>query len=477
MRVTRRYWELIALVALLAVAAVVLAQPVLLFGVALVGGWIVTLQMHFLLDLRSVTTGLVVEQTKDRKRVLSGESTELTLRGALVRPSSLEVQIRGGLPPVASPSEPPVVTIEPGRVEASDEFDVEWDVAGTYTLKPARVRAVDAFGLFSTEIDRGTTTTVTVEPSGPRSLGLENLQEAIRRVFGEHQAHPLNTGLEPEDVRRYVPGDPLRKIDWKATARLELTHVRTFGSQIDRTAVLVIDNRTQMAQGREGETKLDYARHLALVLVEGARARHDPIGFYAIDETSITQRHAPTATNRGYAEIRAGLWNLGVTQADRERSRVRGSRERRRRSIAHLRDEDSAFARTFTTLASSRESEPRRHTEKPLLSAVTDEVNDIKGSTQIVLMTDDSDPDGLLEAVVTARRGDNRVLVVLMPTVLFDPSASVDLEDAYEQYERFEAFRRSLDELDRVEALELAPEERISRVMVAGRHQKRRVRS
>jgi len=477
MRVTRRYWELIGLAALLSVGAVVLASPVLLFGVALVGGWIVTLQILFLYDLRSTMDELLVEQTVDRRRVLSGEPTEFTLYGALVRPSSLELRIQGGLPAIATASEPPVVTIEPGETSVTEEFDVEWAVAGTYTLEPARVRAVDTSGLFSAEIGRGTTPTITVEPSGQRSLGVDRTYDVVRRVFGEHEASPIDFGLEPGEVRQYVPGDPLRKIEWKATARLDSTHVRTFESQVARSAVLVIDRRAAMAQGPAGQTKLDYARHLSLLLVEGARRRNDPIGFYAVDESGVDQRLAPTTTNRGYATIRAHLQDLRATGDLQTQLSGRISTEPRHESIAHLSGDDSAFARTFTTFVIGRTSGPRHRGRRPLLSAIDAIESELTGAFQTVIVTDDSDPEAVREAAIAARGGDNRVLVFLTPTVLFDPTTTGDLADAYERYDRFERFRRSLDELDGVEALELGSEKQLSKVMAAGRRQRREARS
>ena len=90
-----------------------------------------------------------------------------------------------------------------------------------------------------------------------------------------------------------------------------------------------------------------------------------------------------------------------------------------------------------------------------------------------IFVTDDSNRAELTEAVRLARRGDDAVLVFLTPSVLFEPRALTDLEAAYDRYVEFEEYRRSLARLDRVQAYEIAPGDRLGRILAHRRQQRR----
>lgn len=467
MRLTHRYWATASLVPVLSVGAVVLDQPVLLFGAALVGGWLLARQYAFIDELRTTIEHLHVSQRLERDRVAANTPVAFTLLASLGRPSSLGLRVQGGVPTTAESHDDAELGIVPGGREARKAIDLEWDIAGTFEFQEATVTAADPYGMFTEEISLGETPKITVEAGGPRSVHLGRAGDRIRRALGQHESDPLNVGLEPEEVREYVPGDTVRMIDWKATARLDSPHVRTFESETDRTIALVVDSRAEMGRGVEGETKLDYARHAALLFLSEARANHDPLGLYTVDEDGTAHTTAPTATNRGYAAIRAQLYELetsGVPPDGHD-----NTRKRRQRPTTTLKDDNSTFARTLRTYLSRGGSRSRDTTGKPLLSTVRSNIERLQGTIRTVIVTDDTDESEVYEAAMAARRGNNRVLVVLAPSVLFGTDGVGDLSTAYRRYQEFETFRRSIASVDRVDAIELAPGDRLSAVLSAGR--------
>ena len=56
-------------------------------------------------------------------------------------------------------------------------------------------------------------------------------------------------GLNFEELRGYLPGDDIRAIDWKVTARTGEPHVRVYTEERDRPAMLVVDQRLSMFFG------------------------------------------------------------------------------------------------------------------------------------------------------------------------------------------------------------------------------------
>ena len=92
-----------------------------------------------------------------------------------------------------------------------------------------------------------------------------------------------------------------------------------------------------------------------------------------------------------------------------------------------------------------------------------------QGNSQTLVFTTDSDPAQLREAVKVARGSAGHVVVFLAPQVLFEERGMTDLETAYERYTEFEELRCELAGLERVSAYEVAPGDRLTAVLAAGR--------
>ena len=68
-------------------------------------------------------------------------------------------------------------------------------------------------------------------------------------LSGRYASRMRGRGLNFEEIRDYRPGDDVRSIDWKVTARLQQPHVRVFNEERDRQALLVVDQRLSMFFG------------------------------------------------------------------------------------------------------------------------------------------------------------------------------------------------------------------------------------
>ena len=67
-----------------------------------------------------------------------------------------------------------------------------------------------------------------------------------------------------EELRDYRPGDDIRTMDWKATARLRKAHVRVYSEERERPVLLVVDQRSSMfsvAHGQPRRLRLRNSRH------------------------------------------------------------------------------------------------------------------------------------------------------------------------------------------------------------------------
>lgn len=75
---------------------------------------------------------------------------------------------------------------------------------------------------------------------------------------GEYDSVFHGRSLEFDDLRPYVPGDEVKDIDWKATARLDALMTRRYVATRKQTVVLVVDTgRSMAATAASGEPKRD----------------------------------------------------------------------------------------------------------------------------------------------------------------------------------------------------------------------------
>ena len=81
-------------------------------------------------------------------------------------------------------------------------------------------------------------------------------------------------GMEFDEVRRYVPGDEVRDIDWNVTARIGEPFVKRFAEERELTVMLVVDVSRSMRFGTAGAEKRELAAELCAVLgVRGPAAQ------------------------------------------------------------------------------------------------------------------------------------------------------------------------------------------------------------
>ena len=86
--------------------------------------------------------------------------------------------------------------------------------------------------------------------------------------------------LEFDDLRPYVPGDDVRDIDWKATARSGHVLIKRFVSEKHHKILVIADaGRNTVAQAPSGERKRDIAAHIIGAIGLITLRRSDEIGM------------------------------------------------------------------------------------------------------------------------------------------------------------------------------------------------------
>ena len=112
-----------------------------------------------------------------------------------------------------------------------------------------------------------------------RQLELSMDRRVGGQMSGDHRGLGRGTGLELDRIRPYEPGDDVRKIDWNATARTQLTHVREDVPERQLTAWLLLDQSASMHFGTADRRKADVAEGVALVVGRFAARRGNRLGI------------------------------------------------------------------------------------------------------------------------------------------------------------------------------------------------------
>jgi uncharacterized protein (DUF58 family) len=97
---------------------------------------------------------------------------------------------------------------------------------------------------------------------------------------GAYRSALRGTGIEFEEVREYSPGDDVRAIDWKVTARSgDTAFVKTYVEDRQLTLMLLVDTSASMDFGSTEKTKREVAAEFAALMSFVAAAQQDQVGL------------------------------------------------------------------------------------------------------------------------------------------------------------------------------------------------------
>jgi uncharacterized protein (DUF58 family) len=108
-------------------------------------------------------------------------------------------------------------------------------------------------------------------------------------LSGRHASRLRGRGLDFDEMRRYLPGDDIRAIDWKATARTGRPQVRVYREERDRPVICVVDQRRSMFFGSREATKSVAAAEVAALGCWRVLAVGDRVGAVVFDDVDMTQ--------------------------------------------------------------------------------------------------------------------------------------------------------------------------------------------
>ena len=192
------------------------------------------------------------------------------------------------------------------------EYKVRPTERGLYYLGPAHLRSGDLFGFFSSDAQVPERDILLVYP---RVLPLPELGIPALRPLGESRGgmRIFQDPARPSGIREYQRGDPLKTVDWKATARMQRMQVRTFEPSSAMTMVVAVGIETT-ARYWEGYSPVNLERVIttaASVATHAFEARH-MLGLFSNGTPILSDRPMDVAPSRAPDQLTVVLEALAT---------------------------------------------------------------------------------------------------------------------------------------------------------------------
>jgi uncharacterized protein (DUF58 family) len=151
-----------------------------------------------------------------------------------------------------------------------------------------------------------------------RISNLELLARVVVEGFinGLHRSPNLGASMDFAEHRAYMPGDDIRRIDWRLYARSDRYYIKEFEADTNANFSVLVDVSKSMAfsSRKDGMSKLDYARYIAACLIYFSSKQRDRVGFASFAEDIVT-----------YVPPSAKHLTVILHELDRMRTGVRGT--------------------------------------------------------------------------------------------------------------------------------------------------------
>jgi len=226
--------------------------------------------------------GLTV--TRDAPPAFSlGRAGEVSYDWRNTAPRQARLRLREVRPELLGGTQPPRAIAVPPRGDARD----------TVAVMPARrgrersgtgVLVVDSVGPLGLGVQRGSVALpwdTAVYPPLVTVRLRASVARAARRQQGVTPIRQLGEGRLFESLREWVPGDDLRRIDWKATAKRRKVITRQYEAERRQQVLLVLDTGRLLTAEIAGVSRLDYVVQAALELAYVAAQHDDNVGVMA----------------------------------------------------------------------------------------------------------------------------------------------------------------------------------------------------
>jgi uncharacterized protein (DUF58 family) len=131
-----------------------------------------------------------------------------------------------------------------------------------------------------------------IDPTVLARIGnLELIAQTVVEGFinGLHRSPHLGASMDFAEHRAYMPGDDIRRIDWKLWARSDKYFIKEFeaDTNVNFSVLLDVSKSMDYTSDEKRPTKLEYAKYLAASLSYFSHQQRDRVGMATFDENIV----------------------------------------------------------------------------------------------------------------------------------------------------------------------------------------------
>ncbi len=133
-------------------------------------------------------------------------------------------------------------------------------------------------------------------------MHIRSRRQVDTMMAGQYKSVFRGVGMEFEEVRAYVPGDEVKSIDWKVSARMGQPFVKRYREEREQVLMLLVDMSASGKFGTTDHLKIELAVEIAGIMAFNAIRNNDKAG--AILFTDRVERYIPPQKGAGH------VWRL-----------------------------------------------------------------------------------------------------------------------------------------------------------------------
>ena len=119
-------------------------------------------------------------------------------------------------------------------------------------------------------------------------LPIHKQKKVLNEMAGVHTSNLRGRGVDFSEVRSYQPGDDIRAMDWRVTARTQKPHIKVFREERERPVMVICDLRASMFFGTQHAFKSVLAADIVSLFSWSALNNGDRIGALLFDDNHET---------------------------------------------------------------------------------------------------------------------------------------------------------------------------------------------
>lgn len=217
-----------------------------------------------------------LRQEVSADRLAEGDQVVVTVTLTAIDPVPM-IEILASLPPLVGlhAGNRVVLGADAGQ-EASWSYEVLCPARGRFDLGMLYLRLWDRSGMTISEARHVVPKPISVYPYVAR---IRQVPRPLRTQFsfGNYVSPQVGEGIEPGEIRPFVPGDRIRHVNWRASLRRGQLYVTRFHEERNADVVLLLDTLSE--SGARPYSTLDLCVRAAASLASAYLARKDRVGF------------------------------------------------------------------------------------------------------------------------------------------------------------------------------------------------------